>query len=69
SATPLSGKAKVKSRSILPMYKLSPANASRLVTTPQKRAYGFSFSAYGSPTSPSSSASSTPGAFGQSILS
>jgi len=68
-ATPLSGKAKVKSRSILPMYKLSPANASRLVTTPQKRAYGFSFSAYGSPTSPSSSASSTPGAFGQSILS
>lgn len=65
-ATPLSGKSKVKSRSILPMYKLSPANASRLVT-PQKRGYGFSYSAYGSPASPSS-ASSTPGGFGQNLL-
>jgi nuclear pore complex protein Nup98-Nup96 len=65
-ATPLSGKSKVKSRSILPMYKLSPANASRLVT-PQKRGYGFSYSAYGSPASPSS-VSSTPGGFGQSLL-
>jgi nuclear pore complex protein Nup98-Nup96 len=65
-ATPLSGKSKVKSRSILPMYKLSPANASRLAT-PQKRGYGFSYSAYGSPASPSS-VSSTPGGFGQSLL-
>lgn len=65
-ATPLSGKSKTKSRSILPMYKLSPANASRLVT-PQKRGYGFSFSAYGSPASPSS-VTSTPGGFGQSLL-
>ncbi|KAL2131450.1 hypothetical protein VTI74DRAFT_5098 [Chaetomium olivicolor] len=65
-ATPLSGKSKIKSRSILPMYKLSPANASRLVT-PQKRGYGFSYSAYGSPASPSS-VSSTPGGFGQSLL-
>jgi nuclear pore complex protein Nup98-Nup96 len=65
-ATPLSGNSKVKSRSILPMYKLSPANASRLVT-PQKRGYGFSYSAYGSPASPSS-VSSTPGGFGQSLL-
>ncbi|KAK4145239.1 uncharacterized protein C8A04DRAFT_27001 [Dichotomopilus funicola] len=65
-ATPLSGKSKVKSRSILPMYKLSPANASRLAT-PQKRGYGFSYSAYGSPASPSS-ASSTPGGFSQSLL-
>ncbi|KAL2149362.1 hypothetical protein VTH82DRAFT_8710 [Thermothelomyces myriococcoides] len=64
-ATPLSGKSKVKSRSILPMYKLSPANASRLVT-PQKKGYGFSYSAYGSPASPTSS-SSTPG-FSQSLL-
>jgi nuclear pore complex protein Nup98-Nup96 len=65
-ATPLSGKSKVKSRSILPMYKLSPANASRFVT-PQKRGYGFSYSAYGSPASPSS-VSSTPGGFSQSLL-
>ncbi|KAL2162192.1 hypothetical protein VTH06DRAFT_7105 [Thermothelomyces fergusii] len=63
-ATPLSGKSKVKSRSILPMYKLSPANASRLIT-PQKRGYGFSYSAYGSPASPAGS--STPG-FSQSLL-
>lgn len=65
-ATPLSGASKVKSRSILPMYKLSPANASRLAT-PQKRGYGFSYSAYGSPASPSS-VSSTPGGFSQSLL-
>ncbi|KAK0672953.1 nuclear protein 96-domain-containing protein [Cercophora samala] len=65
-ATPLSGRPKVKSRSILPMYKLSPANASRFVT-PQKRGYGFSYSAYGSPATPSS-ISSTPGGFGQSLL-
>ncbi|KAL1837827.1 hypothetical protein VTJ49DRAFT_3374 [Mycothermus thermophilus] len=66
-ATPLSGKStKVKSRSILPMYKLSPANASRMAT-PQKRGYGFSYSAYGSPASPSS-ATSTPGGFSQSLL-
>ncbi|KAK4242790.1 hypothetical protein C8A03DRAFT_11085 [Achaetomium macrosporum] len=65
-ATPLSGTSKVKSRSILPMYKLSPANASRFIT-PQKRGYGFSYSAYGSPASPSS-VSSTPGGFGQSLL-
>ncbi|KAK4176803.1 nuclear protein 96-domain-containing protein [Triangularia setosa] len=48
------------------MYKLSPANASRFVT-PQKRGYGFSYSAYGSPATPSS-ISSTPGGFGQSLL-
>ena len=65
-ATPLSGKAKVKSRSILPMYKLSPANASRF-NTPQKRGYGFSYSTLGSPSSPSSVAS-TPGGLGQSLL-
>ncbi|KAK4189381.1 hypothetical protein QBC35DRAFT_380437 [Podospora australis] len=65
-ATPLTGKPKAKSRSILPMYKLSPANASRFVT-PQKRGYGFSYSAYGSPATPSS-VSSTPGGLGQSLL-
>ena len=65
-ATPLGGKAKAKSRSILPMYKLSPANASRFAT-PQKRGFGFSYSNYGSPSSPSSVAS-TPGGLGQSLL-
>lgn len=66
-ATPLSSnKSKAKSRSILPMYKLSPANASRF-TTPQKRGFGFSYSTYGTPTSPASAAS-TPGGLGQSLL-
>jgi nuclear pore complex protein Nup98-Nup96 len=66
-ATPLNGnKNKVKSRSILPMYKLSPANASRFVT-PQKRGFGFSYSTYGTPSS-ASSVSSTPGGLGQSLL-
>lgn len=66
-ATPLSSnKNKVKSRSILPMYKLSPANASRFVT-PQKRGFGFSYSTYGTPSSVSS-VSSTPGGLGQSLL-
>lgn len=65
-ATPLSSKSKTKTRSILPMYKLSPANASRFAT-PQKRGYGFSYSTYGTPTTPSSVAS-TPGGLGQSLL-
>lgn len=66
-ATPLSGnKNKGKSRSILPMYKLSPANASRFVT-PQKRGFGFSYSTYGTPSSVTS-VSSTPGGLGQSLL-
>jgi len=65
-ATPLSNKSKVKTRSILPMYKLSPANASRFAT-PQKRGFGFSYSTYGTPTTPSSVAS-TPGGLSQSLL-
>ncbi|KAK0629000.1 nuclear protein 96-domain-containing protein [Bombardia bombarda] len=65
-ATSLSGQAKPKSRSILPMYKLSPANTARF-GTPQKRGYGFSYSTYGSPSAPSS-VNSTPGGFGQSLL-
>ncbi|KAL0469473.1 nuclear protein 96 domain-containing protein [Neurospora intermedia] len=59
-ATPLNGTSKAKSRSILPMYKLSPANASRMVT-PQKRGFGFNYSTYSSPVS-------TPGGLGQSLL-
>ncbi|KAK0707412.1 nuclear protein 96-domain-containing protein [Lasiosphaeris hirsuta] len=65
-ATPLSSKTKNKSRSILPMYRLSPANAPRY-STPQRKGFGFSYSTYGSPSSPSSVAS-TPGGLGQSLL-
>ncbi|TGJ79094.1 hypothetical protein E0Z10_g9671 [Xylaria hypoxylon] len=52
--------------SILPYYKLNPASASRFVT-PQKRGFGFSYSTYGTPNSPSSVAS-TPGSLSQSLL-
>jgi len=67
-ATPLASKAKPKNRSILPMYKLSPANAASRFATPKRQAgFGFSYSNYGSPSSPSSVAS-TPGGLGQSLL-
>lgn len=64
-ATPV-GKRQPKRASILPMYKLNPASASRLAT-PQKRGYGLSYSTYGTPNSPSS-VSSTPGTMSQSLL-
>ncbi|KAJ4005235.1 hypothetical protein NW752_011273 [Fusarium irregulare] len=63
-ATPLSGGSKPRRSSILPMYKLAPASASRYAT-PQKRGFGFSYSAQGSP---ASSISSTPGNLGHSLL-
>lgn len=67
-ATPLSGGSKPRRSSILPMYKLAPASASRYAT-PQKRGFGFSYSAYGTPSgSPASSISSTPGNLGHSLL-
>ncbi|KUI62218.1 hypothetical protein VP1G_09329 [Cytospora mali] len=65
-ATPLSGKKKERKGSILPMWKLNPGSAQKFVT-PVKRGYGFSYSTYGSPATPSS-AGSTPGGFGQSLL-
>lgn len=66
-ATPLSSnKTKSRRSSILPMYKLNPASTSRF-TTPQKRGFGFSYSTYGSPGTPSS-ASSTPGSMNRSLL-
>lgn len=65
-ATPLSSKNKSRKPSILPMYKLTPGSASKGVT-PVKRGYGFSYSTYGSPVTPSSTGS-TPGAFSQSLL-
>lgn len=66
-ATPLSSKNKSSRKaSILPMWKLNPGSGSKFVT-PVKRGYGFSYSTYGSPVTPSSNGS-TPGAFGQSLL-
>ncbi|CAJ2505062.1 Uu.00g124560.m01.CDS01 [Anthostomella pinea] len=64
-ATP-TNKRQSRRPSILPYYKLNPASASRFVT-PQKRGYGFSYSTYGTPNSPSSVAS-TPGTMSQSLL-
>ncbi|KAI0908259.1 nuclear protein 96-domain-containing protein [Ustulina deusta] len=52
--------------SILPYYRLQPSSVPKFVT-PQKRGFGFSYSTYGTPNSPSSVAS-TPGALSQSLL-
>lgn len=64
-ATPV-GRRQPKRASVLPIYKLNPASASRYAT-PQKRGYGLSYSTYGTPNSPSSAAS-TPGTMSQSLL-
>ncbi|KAH8167617.1 hypothetical protein CIB48_g610 [Xylaria polymorpha] len=65
-ATP-TNKRQSRRPSILPYYRLNPSSASRLTVTPQKRGFGFSYSTYGTPNSPSST-SSTPGALSQSLL-
>ncbi|KAL5630196.1 hypothetical protein BROUX41_000068 [Berkeleyomyces rouxiae] len=65
-ATPLSNKGKAKKNNVLPMYKLNPASSSRYAT-PQKRGFGFSYSTYGTPSSPAS-VSGTPNGFGRSLL-
>lgn len=68
-ATPLNGNAKPKRGSILAMSKMAPSSASRYGTPQQKRAYGFSYSTYGTPGgSPASSIASTPGTMGRSLL-
>ncbi|KAI8960455.1 nuclear protein 96-domain-containing protein [Daldinia sp. FL1419] len=64
-ATPTKAK-QARRPSILPYYKLNPASASRFIT-PQKRGYGFSYSTYGTPNSPSSG-SSTPASLSQSLI-
>ena len=67
-ATP-TNKRQSRRPSILPYYKLGPqpgSSNSRFVT-PQKRGYGFTYSTYGTPNSPSSVAS-TPGSLAQSLL-
>ncbi|PBP27840.1 nucleoporin SONB [Diplocarpon rosae] len=67
-ATPLSSSTRTKKNAALPMYKLNSTSTSRF-STPQKRpGFGFSYSNYNSPSSVSST-SSTPGAFGASLLS
>lgn len=58
-ATPLSVKAKQKQRTPLPIYKLTPNAANRLITPPRRQGYGFSYSTYGSPSSTSSVSSFT----------
>lgn len=56
-ATPLSSSIKQKQRTPLPVYKITPNAANRLITPPRRQGYGFSYSTYGSP----SSTASTPG--------
>lgn len=63
-ATPLSSTAKQKQRTPLPVYKITPNAANRLITPPKRQGYGFSYSTYGSPTSSISSA----GGLGGSLL-
>ncbi|EAS36157.3 nucleoporin SONB [Coccidioides immitis RS] len=50
-ATPLSASIKQKQRTPLPMYKVSPHAANRLITPPTRQGYGFSYSTYGTPSS------------------
>lgn len=67
-ATPLSGhRNSIGPKSAaLPLYKLNSGSASRF-STPQRRGFGLSYSAYGSPAS-TTSTSSTPGAFSNTLL-
>ncbi|KAL1870974.1 hypothetical protein Plec18167_007281 [Paecilomyces lecythidis] len=63
-ATPLSSSMKQKQRTPLPVYKITPNAANRLITPPKRQGYGFSYSTYGSP----SSTASTPNGLGGSLL-
>ena len=65
-ATPIVSGQKQKKVAALPQYKINPAMASRLVTPRKPQGYGFTYSTYGTPSS-ISSASSTPGTFGNSL--
>ncbi|KAJ5264411.1 hypothetical protein N7505_008332 [Penicillium chrysogenum] len=62
-ATPLSSSMKQKQRTPLPVYRITPNAANRLITPP-KRGYGFSYSTYGSP----SGSTGTPSGLGSSLL-
>lgn len=63
-ATPLSSSMKQKQRTPLPVYKITPTAANRLITPPKRQGYGFSYSTYASP----SSATSTPSGLSNSLL-
>lgn len=65
-ATPLSSSAKQKQsqRAPLPIHKMTPSAANRLITPPRRPGYGFSYSTYGTP--PSSTG--TPSGMGGSLL-
>ncbi|PYH88593.1 hypothetical protein BO71DRAFT_365099 [Aspergillus ellipticus CBS 707.79] len=63
-ATPLSSSTKQKQRTPLPVYKITPNAANRLITPPKRQGYGFSYSTYGSP----SSSTGTPSGLGSSLL-
>lgn len=68
-ATPLSASLKAKSRSPLPMYKITPNAANRLISPNNRRTgYGFSYSTYGSPSTAPNSLNSTPTSLGSSLL-
>ncbi|CAI7569738.1 unnamed protein product [Penicillium glandicola] len=62
-ATPLSSSLKQKQRTPLPVYRITPNAANRLITPP-KRGYGFSYSTYGSP----SGATGTPSGLNSSLF-
>lgn len=66
-ATPLSASMRQKQRTPLPMYKITPNGANRLLTPPKRQGYGFSYSTYGTPSS-ASSVSSTPTGLSSSLL-
>ena len=63
-ATPLSSANKQKQRTPLPVHKITPNAANRLITPPKRQGYGFSYSTYGSP----SSNASTPNGLGSGLL-
>ena len=65
-ATPLASSLRQKKAIALPMYKLNSASSSRFAT-PQRRGYGFSYSAYSTPGSATSTAS-TPGLLSSGFL-
>ncbi|KAK2768433.1 hypothetical protein FQN54_000288 [Arachnomyces sp. PD_36] len=66
-ATPLSASLRQKQRTPLPMYKITPNGANRLLTPPRRQGYGFSYSTYGTPSS-ASSVNSTPSGLSSSLL-
>lgn len=57
-ATPLSSSQKARKPTPLPMYKLSPSASARFLTPQKPPGYGFQYSAYGTPGSIFSNASS-----------